>query len=250
VLVLDRSLRVALRARPAEDKDIAGACLAALDALPREAPRAVAMPAPAIVLPNLLPPDYCRFLIDLFERGAAAEGTVAGLDTAGRPRNVVDHDRKRRRDLLIEHESAPHRSLRAILLERCRPPIARAFQVEVAHTDRILLARYDDTGGWFRRHRDNEAESIAFRQFALSLNLNTGDYEGGELLFPEYNDHRHAPPAGGGIVFASSVLHEVAPVTRGRRYVLLTFFHSEAAEARRRAAAAQPALARAPASVG
>jgi hypothetical protein len=29
------------------------------------------------------------------------------------------------------------------------------------------------------------------------------------------------------------VLHEAAPVTCGLRYVLLTFFHSDAAEARR-----------------
>jgi predicted 2-oxoglutarate/Fe(II)-dependent dioxygenase YbiX len=149
---------------------------------------------------------------------------------------------KHRRDLLIEADTVLHSSLRSILLDRCRPQIARAFQVEIAHTDRILLARYDDTGGWFRRHRDNEADSVAFRQFALSVNLNTGEYDGGELLFPEYNDHRHAPPAGGGIVFASSVLHEAAPVTRGSRYVLLTFFHSEAVEARR-LAPPHPALA-------
>lgn len=38
----------------------------------------------------------------------------------------------------------------------------------------IKKARYDDAGGHFRRHRDNSAPSVAFRQFALSVNLNTG----------------------------------------------------------------------------
>jgi predicted 2-oxoglutarate/Fe(II)-dependent dioxygenase YbiX len=77
----------------------------------------------------------------------------------------------------------------------------------------------------------------------LSLNLNTEDYEGGHLLFPEYNDHRYSPPTGGGVIFSTAVLHEAAPVTFGRRYVLLTFLHSDAAEVRRQAYLAQTYLA-------
>ena len=84
---------------------------------------------------------------------------------------------------------------------------------------------------WFRRHHDNAASNVAFKEYALSVNLNPGEYEGGDLLFPEYNNHRYCPPTGGGIIF--SLLDEAAPVTSGRRYVLLTFMHGEAAEARR-----------------
>ena len=75
-------------------------------------------------------------------------------------------------------------------------------------------------------------ESVAFRQFALSVNLNA-EYEGGYLLFPEFNDHRYRPGIGGGILFSTSLLHEATPVTRGHRYVLLTFLHDARAEARR-----------------
>ena len=89
------------------------------------------------------------------------------------------------------------------------------------------------TGGYFRRHRDNGAENVTFREFAPSVNLNTGDYEGGALRFPEYSDHWYRPGIGAGIIFSASLLHEAMPVTRGRRYVLLTFFHGEAAEVRR-----------------
>ena len=38
----------------------------------------------------------------------------------------------------------------------------------------IKKAQYDDPGGYFRRHHDNSVPSVAFRQFALSVNLNTG----------------------------------------------------------------------------
>ena len=68
--------------------------------------------------------------------------------------------------------------------------------------------------------------------FAISLNLNTHEYEGGELCFPEFDDHRYNPPAGGALVFSASLLHEAMPVTRGSRYVLLSFLGSAAAQAK------------------
>jgi predicted 2-oxoglutarate/Fe(II)-dependent dioxygenase YbiX len=94
------------------------------------------------------------------------------------------------------------------------------------------LARYDDTGGFFKRHRDNLAPQVAFRDFAVSMNLNTDDYDGGELSFPEFGAHRYRPPAGSAAIFSASLLHEVAPVTRGRRYVALSFLSGAASQAR------------------
>jgi predicted 2-oxoglutarate/Fe(II)-dependent dioxygenase YbiX len=40
---------------------------------------------------------------------------------------------------------------------------------------------------------------------------------------------------GAGIIFSASLLHEAAPVTKGRRYVLLTFLHNAGGEAQRQA---------------
>ena len=233
VLVLDRSMRIALRARPGDHADLAVTCLACLDAMPREEARDIVLPAPVLLLPNLLSPEMCRELIDRFESSPTMEGAVARVDASGRVRSVVDHHKKHRRDMAIGPEENLHRLLEQILLARCAPEIAKAFQVHIRYTDRILISRYDDTGGFFRRHRDNAADNIAFREFALSVNLNAEEYDGGHLWFPEYNDHRYKPPTGAGGIFSTAVLHEAAPVTRGRRYVLLTFLHSEAAEARR-----------------
>ena len=77
--------------------------------------------------------------------------------------------------------------------------------------------------GFFNIHRDNCNPSVAKRKYAITVNLNTGDYEGGTLRFPEYGNELFAPPAGGAIVFSCSMLHEVLPVTKGERYTLLTF---------------------------
>jgi predicted 2-oxoglutarate/Fe(II)-dependent dioxygenase YbiX len=242
VLVLDRNLRIAARLEPEKVIDVASACLACLDALPSEAPRDVAMPAPIIVLPNLVPRALCRQLIELFESSPTIDGGVARVDAAGQVCSVVDHQKKHRRDLIIQEDTDLHRMLREMLLARCAPEIAKAFHSRVAYTDRILLSRYDNAAGWFRRHRDDAACNVAFREFALSVNLNTGEYEGGHVLFPEYNDHRYCAPAGGGVIFSAALLHEAASVTSGRRYVLLTFLHGEAAEARRLAQIAEASI--------
>jgi 2OG-Fe(II) oxygenase superfamily len=124
----------------------------------------------------------------------------------------------------LQHTLAEYR-----IVENVRPPklrivpeVRKAFQVDIRHMDRLVIARYQAGNGYFRRHRDNGAPTVMFRQFALSLNLNTDEYYGGHLTFPEYNSHVYSPPAGGGIVFSASLLHEALPVTSGTRYVLLT----------------------------
>lgn len=239
VLILDRNLRIAMRADPTEHPSLAEACIACLDSMPAEPPRDIQTPAPAIVLANLLSPSMCRELIALFESSQTIDGPVARVDAAGLAANVVDHAKKHRRDMLLEPDSELHATLRDLLLDRCAPEIAKAFQARVAFTDRILVACYEGPSGLFRRHRDNTAAHVAFREFALSINLNAGDYQGGHLLFPEYNDHRYATPTGGGVIFSTAALHEVAPVTAGRRYVLLTFLHGQHAEQRRLADAVE-----------
>lgn len=232
VLVTDRSLRIA-RVVPAGAEDVAGDCLDGRDGLPAEPAREVFLPAPVLMLPNLLPREMCAALIALFESGPSVDSGMASVGLDGTPRTRVDHDKKRRRDRQLLPTDALYPEVRRMLLRRCAVEIAAAFQARIGYTDRILIARYDESGGYFRRHRDNVGENVAFREFAISVNLNTEAYEGGALYLPEYNDHAYRPATGAGIVFSASVLHEAKPVSRGRRYVLLTFFHGEAAEARR-----------------
>jgi predicted 2-oxoglutarate/Fe(II)-dependent dioxygenase YbiX len=189
--------------------------------------------APVLMVPNLIDRDLCRALIDAFETGPHEAGAMASMDVNGVP--VVRHadEKKKRRDLLLEADHPLHPVVFDVLGRRLAPELFRAFQIEIAHADRILLARYDHTGGYFHRHRDNSAPQVAFRQFAVSINLNTGDYTGGELEFPEFGPDLYLPPAGGAAVFSASLLHAARPVLSGTRYVLLTFLHDRAAEERR-----------------
>lgn len=235
-LATDRAMRLAARASGSDPDAAATRMLAALEALPREPRGLVSCPAPVLVVPGVLDADACARLMARFEGGDHVEGAMASVDGSDGLVNRVDAAKKHRRDLVLDPGEALHAEVTAALSGRLIPEIKKAFQAEVGFVDRILIARYDDTGGYFRRHRDNTSPHVAFREFAVSLNLNTGDYSGGGLCFPEFNDCEHQPPRGAACVFSASLLHEASPVTMGRRYVLLTFLHGHAAEARRLAA--------------
>lgn len=187
--------------------------------------------APVLIIPNVASPAVCQALIEHFEASPHVAGVMASY-SGGVAGPKLDESKKRRRDVELTPESPLHAEVLDLMARRVVPEMKRAFQTDIGAIDRILIARYDDSGGYFKRHRDNAAPHTAFREFAISLNLNTQDYEGGELLFPEYDDHRYSPPAGSAVIFSASLLHEAAPVTRGSRYVLLSFLCSAAGQAR------------------
>ncbi len=96
---------------------------------------------------------------------------------------------------------------------------------------RVTLTVYPASeGGFFGSHRDNTNPALMHRRFALTLNLNTGEYEGGGVWFPEYADTLYDPPAGDGVVFSCSLLHEAKVVTEGWRFILSGFMWGAAEE--------------------
>lgn len=230
-LLLDRGGRIVDLLALGDEADLAGWLRAAAPRIWSEPAQARPACAPVLMVPNLAPPALCRALIDHFEASPHAAGAMAAFSD-GAAYAKLDPSKKLRRDIEVTAAEPIYAQILELITSRLIPEIKRAFQADMAYADRVLLARYDDTGGYFRRHRDNAAPHTAFREFAVSLNLNTHAYEGGELLFPEYDDHRYNPPAGGAVVFSASLLHEAAPVTSGSRYVLLTFLGSAQAQAR------------------
>jgi predicted 2-oxoglutarate/Fe(II)-dependent dioxygenase YbiX len=197
----------------------------------RDAGRVCRAAAPVLFIPNVASPELCEALIAHFEASPHEAGRMAAVVGASGDKNKLDEQIKHRRDMELTPDSPLHGEVLNILSARVVPEIKKAFQKDVGYADRILIARYDDTGGYFKRHRDNALPHTAFREFAVSLNLNTHAYEGGELRFPEYDDNAYSPPAGAAGVFSASVLHEAAAVTKGSRYVALTFLSSTPGQA-------------------
>ena len=233
VAVIDRAGRIFAVIRADDPEAGVQSAVQVVKRLAPRSPQVFSAVAPVLMVPNLLDQTLCKGLIAAFESGDHREGGMASIDGQGAVTTRYDETKKRRRDLELTPDHPLHAPVVSVLSHRLAPEILKAFQVQVAHADRILIARYDDTGGYFHRHRDNVAPQVAFRQFAISLALNAGEYEGGDLEFPEFSDDLYCPQAGAALVFSASLLHAARPVTRGSRYVLLTFVHDQAAEARR-----------------
>lgn len=226
-LILDPCLRT-LAAIPIEGdgSDHLPRILSILDGLPPI--DTIAGFAPVIVVPRVFEPEFCRLLIDLYDRhGGQDSGFMRDVD--GKTVAMMDHNFKRRTDYYIK-DPAVSRSAQIRIRRRLVPEIHKAFQFHVTRIERHLVACYDSkTGGWFHPHRDNTTKGTAHRRFAVTINLNAEQYEGGDLRFPEYGPRTYQAPTGGAVVFSCSLLHEAAAVTRGRRLVYLPFLYDEAA---------------------
>lgn len=187
----------------------------------------VELRAPVLFLPNVFEPEFCRMLIDLYEtRGGESSGFMR--DDGGKTRLMIDPDHKRRRDCLVEDQRIIA-AVQARVRRTIVPEIAKVHQFQATRIERYIVACYDEQdGGFFRAHRDNTTKGTAHRRFAVSINLNA-DFEGGDLVFPEYGRGTLRPPLGGAVVFSCSLLHAVLPVTRGRRFAFLPFLYDDAA---------------------
>lgn len=235
-LVIDFGFRLV---RIVQEPDPAAQAQALIAALLQAPPLPVAGPArgnaPVLVVPDILEPALCRELIALYERSQPEQSGFMRSNDEGKTVYVLDSNHKVRRDVLIESEALKE-ALRARLNRRLLPVIAKAFQFHATRIERYIVGCYTaEDRGHFNRHRDNTTKGTAHRRFAVSIGLDADSYEGGDVRFPEFDLRGHRPPTGGAVVFSCSLLHEVMPVTRGRRYAFLPFLFDEPAEAIRQA---------------
>lgn len=185
--------------------------------------------APVLVMDRIFEPALCRALVDYCTtKGTIDSGYMqqVGERTVG----VIDYGHKRRQDCWLE-EPGLIEGCRSRIVRRLVPEIKKVFQFDATRIERFLIGCYDaGVGGYFRPHRDNTTMGTAHRRFAVTINLNAEEYEGGDLRFPEYGTSYYRAPTGGAVVFSCSVLHEALPVTRGVRYTYLPFLYDEQAK--------------------
>lgn len=237
LFLLDAGMRIRTRIDPDMVAHLDSAVAALFAELPLLCGQTAATPsAPVLVVPAVFEPALCRDLIDLFEsQEREASGYMVTDRATGRTVMKRDPLHKRRRDCTIEDDGLRD-AVRIRIARRLAPEVHKAFQFMATRIERYLIARYDaGEGGHFRPHRDNTTKGTAHRRFAVTINLNAEEYEGGDLRFPEYDQRAHRATTGGAIVFSCSILHEVTPMLAGRRYCCLPFLYDEpAAELRRR----------------
>jgi predicted 2-oxoglutarate/Fe(II)-dependent dioxygenase YbiX/peroxiredoxin len=185
----------------------------------------VPMLAPALIVPRVFGFDLCDFLIQFYEQQGGKESGFQ-FDIAGKTTTLLDARLKRRSDVPVVAPEV-RELVRGHIARRLAPEIERYFQFRATRMDRYIVACYDsEVGGHFHRHRDNVNAGAQHRRFAVSINLNR-DFDGCDLMFPEFGRKVYRPPEGGALVFSCGALHQVTPVTRGRRYAFLAFLYGE-----------------------
>ncbi|MCE2563165.1 2OG-Fe(II) oxygenase [Komagataeibacter sp. FNDCF1] len=188
-------------------------------------------PVPALLLPDILERAFCDSLIAYYRVRTPQRSAILTQGRAGQAVSITDQAFKRRHDCVL-NDPYLVQQLQARIIRRVVPQIAKVFQCKVTRMNRMIVSCYDGReNGCFGPHRDNTVAESAHRLFAISINLND-EYEGGELVFPEFSARGFRPPAGGAMVFSCGLLHAVRPVTHGCRYACLPFAFNDGSLAR------------------
>ena len=127
-------------------------------------------------------------------------------------------------------------------LDELIPALETYFNIPLTLQEKPQFLLYGP-GGCYKAHRDVPTEpaatneAIARRRVSIVIFLNdrsgSVSYTGGDLLFfglspdPQWKDYAvpMEPETGLLLAFRSETLHEVRPVTDGRRYTIATWIH-------------------------
>ncbi len=190
------------------------------------------------------------FVIEGFLDSAECERLRVEIDTSSaEPARItrhgqddlVDGDYRRAKVAKITKST---KSLLGARLHRLQPQIAQHFRLTLADYEGPQFLAYDP-GCFFRAHNDSNshpdaADYIKSRRISLVLFLNTesrepaeGCYGGGQLTLYGLLEGAHwekcpLPVKGETgllVAFRADLTHEVKPVTFGRRYTVVTWFH-------------------------
>lgn len=136
----------------------------------------------------------------------------------------VNKEKKRRKDCFFYRDECAY--LDTIFFTKASPLIIEEFDVSICFRERWKIGHYSgEDKGFYIPHTDiqGEGDTMHYRKISLVAALsNPEDYEGGELHFPELKKSFRLKK-GSAIFFRSGILHGVTPVTKGDRYVLISF---------------------------
>ncbi|MEL6891446.1 MAG: 2OG-Fe(II) oxygenase [Actinomycetota bacterium] len=172
-------------------------------------------PAPILLVDDVIDEPLRQQLFGAFEAGPTFESPMPTTDGGLEP----DPSTKVRTDFVLDGDLLEE--VAYALHERLLPALEHGFSFQAMTFEQIKMVAYP-VGGHFHAHRDVVGPDTAHRRFAVTINLDDG-YSGGGLRFCEFQPTEFVPAPGAAIAFSCALLHEVLPVTAGRRHALITF---------------------------
>ena len=144
-----------------------------------------------------------------------------GRLTAGDQAAVVKQNKQ------LNPESDLARQLRSVVTTQlCSTPLVKSFSlIRRVHSVLVSRCNHGDGYGW---HVDNPFSKNGRRDISFTVFLsNLDDYEGGGLEIQGVQDTSlFRLPAGHVVMYPSSSLHRVQPVSRGTRYACVGWIES------------------------
>ena len=178
--------------------------------------------APVLMIPDVIEAALRDRLIGAWSKGGHEQTGYLRPGDDGSLIHVVNAARKRRSDHFLDEASSLAALVHTRIRHRVAPWVERATHFRIAFAERYRVACYEaETNGFFAQHRDFSDVS-PHRHFAMTIALNDG-FTGGGLRFPEFGSREYVLKPGQAIVYAGTLLHEVTPVTAGRRFALVNF---------------------------
>ncbi|HEY0276267.1 MAG TPA: Fe2+-dependent dioxygenase [Paenirhodobacter sp.] len=175
-----------------------------------------------VTIPDLLTPEEVAYIRQVLE------GTqwIDGRNTAG------DQAAKVKNNLQVPADSTEARELSAIVMRALGRNPTYSSAVLPLHLLPPMFNRYD-AGMTFGAHVDGSIRVIPGVGQRIRTDVSTTifltppeDYDGGELVVHDtYGAHTVKLPAGHAVVYPSTSLHSVTPVTRGSRWA--SFFWAQ-----------------------
>ena len=168
-------------------------------------------------IPDILAPEELEYITSSLAEAEFVDGKL----TAGWHAKLVKNNQQ------LKH-SEPQQELKELIKKALsrNALFQMAVRPKIVHS--ILFSRYD-TGMSYGRHTDNALMGNSFLRSDVSftLFLNPSTYEGGELVIEGADDEKaYKLEAGAMIVYPSTTLHRVDPVTKGTRLVVVGWVQS------------------------
>ncbi len=174
-------------------------------------------------IPSLLTPDEVRQAQSLLKEASWSDGRM----TAGTQAALVKNNQQ------LAEDSPALPALRTLVLQalaRSATFMAAALPLKVLPP---FFNRYSGANNAYGAHVDGAMRQAADGSYVrsdLSATLFLSDpdgYDGGELSIADtFGTHRIKLPAGSLVLYPSSSVHEVTPVTRGERSACFMFIQS------------------------
>lgn len=185
-----------------------------------------------IHIPEVLSPEALERCRQILESAPWVDGRV----TAGTQSAQVKNN------LQLPEDSGEAAAARAIVLEGLEQSALFFSAALPKHIFPPLFNRYEGEANNFGNHIDNAIRTVKATGQRIRTDLSATlflsdpeDYDGGELAIEDtYGSHAVKLPAGDLVLYPSSSLHRVEPVTRGARVASFLWLESMIRETERR----------------